>query len=108
MDSEESQIIVPPSFVELFLEPGRARPTATRAHITLRYEFCEDLAQLLCQRSQEIRADLGVTEDDVLERMRVGLQGADSGVDAGEARWVFTRLLELLGHAPDPDRLRGD
>lgn len=94
---ESSQVQVPPSFVALFVEPGRIKPRASRAHITERYEFCEDLAQWLAQRATEIRVDLGITERDVLERMGRGLLEASAGVDAAEARWVSTRLAELLG-----------
>ena len=97
--SDEAQILVPPSFIALFLAPGRARPTAPRQAIVERYEYCEDLAQLLSQRAVEIRADLGITEADVLERMRRGLHDAASGVDEREAGWVLTRLAELLGWA---------
>ena len=98
---EESQIQVPPSFVALFVEPGRIKPNASRAHITERYDYCEDLAQLLAQRAIEVRADLGITGGDVLERMRRGLADGSAGVDAAEARWVATRLAELLGWQPD-------
>lgn len=107
--SDDSQILVPPSFIALFVEAGRARPTAPRQTIVERYEYCEDLAQLLCQRAGEIRADLGITEHDVLERMRRGLLGGQAGVDEREAGWVLTRLAELLGwsaggDAPPADR----
>ncbi|MBU6442181.1 MAG: ATPase with chaperone activity [Betaproteobacteria bacterium] len=98
---EESQIQVPPSFIALFVEPGRIKPRASRAYITERYEYCEDLAQLLAQRATEIRADLGITAADVLERMGRGLSEAAAGVDPAEARWVATRLAEILGWAPD-------
>lgn len=98
---EESQIQVPPSFIALFVEPGRVKPRASRAHITERYEYCEDLAQLLAQRATEIRADLGITGTDVLERMERGLAEPAAGVDPAEARWVTTRLAEILGWAPD-------
>jgi len=94
---DESQIQVPPSFIALFLEPGRIKPRASRAHITERYEYCEDLAQLLAQRATELRADLGITPEDVLERMGRGLADGPAGLDAAEARWVATRLAELLG-----------
>lgn len=98
---EESQIQVPPSFIALFVEPGRVKPRASRAHITERYEYCEDLAQLLAQRATEIRADLGITGTDVLERMERGLTEPAARVDPAEARWVTTRLAEILGWAPD-------
>lgn len=93
---DESQIVVPASFIELFVEPGRVKPSAPREHIVARYEFCEDLAQLLSQRAQEIGIDLGIPREDVLERMRRGLLDDAAGVDEREARWVFTRLRELL------------
>lgn len=99
--SEDSQIVVPPSFVALFVPPGRIKPTAARAEITARHEFCEDLAQLLTEQANTKRWELGVTEGDVLERFQRGLLGEASVVSAAEARWVVRRLAELLGW-PDP------
>ncbi|MBA4175478.1 MAG: ATPase with chaperone activity [Leptothrix sp. (in: Bacteria)] len=99
--SEDSQIVVPPSFVALFVPPGRLRPTAGRDRITARYELCEDLAQLLTEQATTKKWELGVTEADVLQRIQRGLL-ADAGVvSAPEARWVVRRLAELLGW-PDP------
>ena len=94
--TDESQITIPPSFIALYLEPGRTKPNAPRDVITQRYEFCEDLATMLTERAGEIKFDLGVTEDDVLQRIHRGLVADDSGVDPAEARWVVTRLAELL------------
>lgn len=42
------------------------------------------------------RADLGVTELDVLGQLLRGLQMADSAVTPDEAHWVVRRLAELL------------
>ena len=98
--SDESGVPVPQSFLALYMEPGRVKPRASHAQIAERHEFCEDLAQLLAQRAGEIRADLGITRQDVLERMRRGLFGDDSGVEVHEAQWVWTRLIELLGWSP--------
>ncbi len=99
--SEESQIVVPPSFVALFVPPGRIKPTAGRDEIASRYELCEDLAQMLTEQASTKKWELGVTEADVLERFERGLL-ADAGiVNAAEARWVVRRLAELL-HWPDP------
>jgi len=95
--SDESQLLIPPSFVALFVPPGRLKPTAPRAEIAARYEFCEDLATLLVERATTLRWQLGVTEGDVLERIGRGLAGGASGVDAGEAGWVLRRLAELAG-----------
>ncbi len=97
---DETQLQVPRSFVELCLREGSGKPCASRAHIELRHEFCEDLAQLLSGRARELRADLGITDEDVLERMHQGLLQADSGLDAREAWWVRMRLRELLEHFP--------
>ena len=94
--SDESQIVVPPSFIALFVPPGRIKPSAARTEIVARYEFCEDLAQMLTEQAQDKRWQLGVTEDIVLERMLGGLRADGSVVSAGEAVWVVTRLAELL------------
>jgi hypothetical protein len=95
--SADSQIVVPLSFVALFVPPGRSRPTETREHIDMRYELCEDLAQMLSEPAQTQRFALGITERDVLERMHGGLLADAAVVDVGEARWVVSRLAELLG-----------
>lgn len=100
--SEDSQIVVPRSFVELYLPPGRIKPTAPRDEIAARYEFCEDLASMLTEHAQFKRWDLGITEDDVLERMHRGLVVPDAPVSPAEAQWVVCRLAELLEwRAPD-------
>jgi hypothetical protein len=94
--SDESQIVVPPSFIALFVPPGRIKPTSPRTEIAARYEFCEDLAQMLTEQAQDKRWQLGASEDIVLERMLGGLNSEGSGVNAAEAVWVVTRLAELL------------
>jgi hypothetical protein len=95
--SDESQIEVPPSFIALFVEPGRIKPSASRAEIQERYEFCEDLASMLTETAQSRLWELGITEGDVLERIRDGLMAGQAGVNAAEAGWVTRRLAELLG-----------
>jgi hypothetical protein len=92
---DHNQLEVPDSFVALFIEPGRERPRATRAAITARYEFCEDLANHLYDYARAQHHDLGITEDDVLDRVLLGLQAPSSGVDDAEAHWVVRRLAEL-------------
>ncbi len=99
--SEDSQIVVPPSFVALFVPPGRIKPTAGRDEIATRYELCEDLAQMLTEQATTRKWELGVTEGDVLERFERGLCGEGSVVSVAEARWVMRRLAELLDW-PDP------
>jgi hypothetical protein len=95
--SDESQILVPPSFIELFTTPGRTKPNAPREEISARYELCEDLASMLIDRASTTRWELGVTETDVLERIRRGLLTGDAVVTPPEAQWVVRRLAELLG-----------
>ncbi len=98
--SEDSQIVVPPSFVALFIEPGRHKPNAAREHIAERHEFCEDLAQMLTEHASTKRWELGVTEGDVLQRMHRGLLEGAAGVSEAEAQWVVRRLAELLAWPP--------
>ena len=93
--SEGSQIVVPPSFVALFVPPGRTRPVETAACIEQRYDLCEDLAQLLLTQAQTRRWELGITRDDVLQRMAQGLEDS-ANFTPEEVRWVLTRLTELL------------
>lgn len=102
--SEDSQVVVPPSFVALYMLPGRLKPTQPRAVIAARHEFCEDLAQALVERAQAAHHGGGVDEAEVLHRIRRGLlppPGETGVVDDAEARWVVRRLAELLGW-PDP------
>jgi hypothetical protein len=100
---DHNQLELPDSFVALFIEPGRQKPSATRAVIGARYEFCEDLANHLYDYARAQHHDLGITEFDVLERVLRGLEQPSSGIDAREARWVVRRLAELEGWRWDPD-----
>ena len=92
---DHNQLEIPGSFVALFVEPGRQKPNATRAAIGARYEFCEDLANQLYEYARAQHHDLGITEGEVLARVRLGLAQPASGVDPTEARWVVRRLAEL-------------
>lgn len=106
--SDDSQILIPESFTVLYVPRGRVRPTAARQEIAERYEFCEDLAHMLEDQAKAVLFDLGISEDDVLERIQAGLCGGAASVTPGEAWWVTRRLAELLGWdgsrlAPPPD-----
>lgn len=99
--SDDSQILVPRSFIDLFVPPGRLKPTEPREHIAQRYELCEDLAQMLMEPAKARLFGLGITEADVLQRTLHGLhEGAV--VDSAEAAWVVRRLAELLDWPPLP------
>lgn len=95
--SDGNQIIIPPSFIALFIEPGRTKPSATREHIYARYDLCEDLANLLTEQATNKLWELGITEADVLGRIHQGLGDAEIGLTAAEAQWVIFRLAEILG-----------
>ena len=94
--SDEYQIEVPPSFTLLYSD-ARHRLTVPLRELRDRYEMCEDLAQHLTEHCRSIHVEIGVDEQDVLQRCHQGLLTPDSGVTEAEAMWVVTRLAELLG-----------
>jgi hypothetical protein len=94
--SDDNQVLVPRSFIELFMAPGRLKPSEPREVITQRHELCEDMAQMLTETARSKLFDLGVTETDVLERMARGLRAEGSVLSDAEAGWVVCRLAELL------------
>lgn len=95
--TDDQSIDIPPSFVALFITPGRIKPSLTREAMSARYELCEDLASLLTEHAKTVLFDLGIAEADVLERCELGLLTESSVVSGVEARWVMRRLAELLG-----------
>jgi len=93
---DHSQVVVPQSFVDLFVPPGRARAFAPREQIAARHDLCEDLAQALTEHALALRSRHDATEQDVIEQVLAGLLSADSGLVSEEAMWVARRLAELL------------
>lgn len=104
---DSNQIHLPPSFLALFTPPGGYRLREPIAHVRERYELCEDLAQMLTEQASSKLFELGVTEQDVLEKMLEGLMDPQSPVPPPEARWVVQRLAELLGWEFPADGLSG-
>jgi hypothetical protein len=98
--NEDSQLILPPSFVALFVEPGRTKPSEPRAVIQERYGFCEDLAGMLVETARTKQWELGIAESDVLARIHEGLLNGGLPISPQEAQWVSTRLAELLDWSP--------
>ena len=98
---DENQILIPESFMALFLAPGRSKPRAPRDVVQARYELCEDMAQLLTQTASTLQLSLGITEADVLQRVGQGLRVPDSAFTQEEAAWVLRRLAELLDWMPE-------
>ncbi len=93
---DDNQILIPESFVALFMEPGRSKPTAPYPTILERYELCEDMANMLTGHATKMW-ELGVEKQDVVQRIHQGLMESDAAVSAPEAQWVALRLSELLG-----------
>ena len=62
-----------------------------RAHIEARYEFCEDMAQMLVDPARTKLFELGVTEQDVLDA------GQPSDLDAKD----FFSMVNDLHHVQD-------
>ena len=96
------QIEIPPSFMALYLPPGRFKPTLGWSELAARYELCEDLAQMLTEPTATQQFQLGITEALALERCLQGLQAEPAVVSPAESRWVVCRLAELL-HWPLPE-----
>ena len=94
--SEDSQILIPPSFIALYVPEGRSRPSLPRDVLAQRHELCEDMAQMLTETASTLLVTLGITEHDVLSRCRQGLLAEPAVVSADEAGWVVSRLAELL------------
>ena len=94
--SDDNQTFVPPSFIELYLPPGRVKPSLPAAELAQRYELCEDLAQMLTETAGNLFHGLHITEADVLQRCLAGLTGEGAVVSPAEAGWVVTRLAELM------------
>ncbi len=110
--SFDSQIVIPPSFIALFVPEGKTRPEQPREVIAQRYDLCEDMAQMLIETAREKHFAIGVEEADVLDRIRSGLMADASLVSESEAQWIVRRLAELLGWPPldlplDPESTPG-
>lgn len=94
--TDEFQIHIPPSFMALFVPPGKIKPSIGQREMAQRYELCEDMAQMLTEQAANMQFQLGITEDLVLERCLQGLLAEPVVVQDTEARWVICRLAELL------------
>lgn len=94
--SHEFQIHIPPSFMALYVPPGKIKPSLGQREMAARYELCEDMAQLLTEQAANLQFQLGITEDLALERCLQGLLATPDVLIESEARWVVCRLAELL------------
>lgn len=94
--SEDNQIVLPESFTTLYVAPGKYKPSIGHTEMAMRYELCEDLANLLTEQAANMQFTLGITEDLVLAQCEQGLLAEPAVVLPTEARWVVCRLAELL------------
>ena len=99
-DYDENQVPVAESFIALYLD-ARQRLTTTRAALAVRYELCEDLANLLTDHCSTIHFRDGLDESTVLSRVHQGLLAPPTTVEPPQAEWVVRRAAELLGWPTD-------
>ncbi len=93
---DSHQINLPESFMALYVPAGKIKPTLPWHELLARYELCEDLAQMLIEptTTQQFQQDL--PREAALARCMQGLRDSPGIVSMAEARWVVTRLAELL------------
>ena len=93
----DNQIEPPPSFMAMYITPGRDRPNAPQEVILARYEQCEDMACMLTEHAQTMAFKEGFSEEEVLAKCHQGLMADASNFTEKESDWVIHRLAELLG-----------
>jgi hypothetical protein len=92
-----NQLDVPPSFTALFTTPGGYKLTEPLRVVRERYELCEDMAQMLTEQASAAQFKTGASESEVLAGVQQALSAEGGPLGAAEARWVATRIAELLG-----------
>ncbi len=93
----DNQILIPESFTQIYTDAQRGRLTVTKDELLQRYELCEDMANLLTERTSEQWFKTGWEKAEVLEQVRLGLMGEQAIVSEDEGHWAVRRLEELLG-----------
>jgi hypothetical protein len=93
---DDNQIVIPESFIALFVRPGRSKPAEPYVTILQRYELCEDLASALVDQATIKKWELGVETQDIVQRIGQGLTSGAAGISDTEAEWVCKRLTELM------------
>ncbi len=96
----DNQIEIPPSFMAMYVTPGRDRPNAPQEVVVARYELCEDMACLLAEQAQTVMDKDNLSEREVLLRCHQGLLADSLALNERESVWVIHRLAELLEWTP--------
>ncbi len=94
--SDDYQIDIPASFIDLYMLPSRRKPTEPRDVVAARYELCKDMATMQTDTASKMLCSLKITEKDVMDRCRLGVIGENAVLTEAEANWVLLRLAELL------------
>jgi hypothetical protein len=92
---DDRQIFVPPSFIALFVPLGKVKPIASREEIETRYDYCEDLSQLLFDQMRDKMAEHGIPIDLAFSRITAVLTDSSLDLSEPESVWVLSRLTEL-------------
>jgi hypothetical protein len=96
----DNQIDIPPSFMAMYITPGRDRPNAPQEVVLARYELCEDMACMLTEHAQKLAFEDDIAEQKVLLQCHQGLLAEPSTLNEKESVWVIHRLAELLEWTP--------
>lgn len=95
MSFDDQSTPLPESFLRLH-SGWRGKLLRPLAELRERHELCEDLANHLVASAQALQHDVGLSEDEVLQRCHQGLAQPEAGLAEGEPAWVVCRLAELL------------
>lgn len=93
--NDDRQIFVPASFISLFVPLGKTKPIASREEIESRYDYCEDLSQLLFDQLRDKMAEHGIPVDLAFARITNVLTDSSLNLSEAESAWVLSRLTEL-------------
>lgn len=103
--NDDSQLVLPAAFADLYVLPGRSKPQLDRTAMHQRHGWCEDLAQSLAEQGGQRMASMGLAESDVLQRSFLGLRQDPSLMSEPEALWVVCRMAELVNWPLTPATL---
>lgn len=87
---------IPASFVALYLKPGAIKAQLSHTQLAQRYDWCEDMAQMLAEPTAQLSFAHGVDEATALDMCLQSLLANPSAQSEAESRWVICRLAELL------------
>lgn len=95
--SQDSQIIIPDAFCAIYTDALRHRLTIGKEELAMRFELCEDMANLLSESTAAQWFKTGHEKAEVLEQVHAGLLVSGSVANEAEAIWVVHSIEEELG-----------